>query len=266
MKRILAILVTLLFSSIACSLGTSVTPASDSAQPTPLPANEDASQPSPMPPANEPPVATVNACDNIYMPVIPGATWTYSLVGQVSDTYTHTILSRDDTSFVEQDAFASGVTRKGDWACADGNLTALTPTGGASVNTNGLTSEFVTTTNTGITFPANPQPGSTWSQFVILEGTQTINGFTANSRNQVETTCTVIGMEAVSVPAGTFEALRVECAVQMLITATVEGTSFDTNLSSITTSWYAPKVGMVKSATVGGGLDSTTELTSYSLP
>lgn len=267
MKRITFLLTVLLLASLACSLGTAAPATSLPVQPTDAPPVDGSTQPAPMPPVNNEPPVTASACANPYMPIISGASWTYSLVGQVSDTYTHSILSASESSFVEQDAFGSGVTRTGEWSCDKGNLTALNPSGGgASVDTEGLSSEFTATANSGLTFPANPQPGDSWTQSVTLEGTQTINGFNVPTKNETSTSCTAIGIETVTVAAGTFEALRVDCVIQMIISVVADGNPFSTTLNTTSASWYAPNVGMVKSVTSGNGLDSVTELTSYSLP
>ena len=87
--------------------------------------------------------APASPCANAYMPVVAGASWNYTLSGAVFDTYTHSILSVNGSNFSEQDVFASGVTRQGDWACQNGDLIALNPGGGASVSTEGLTSAGV---------------------------------------------------------------------------------------------------------------------------
>ncbi|HMH45445.1 MAG TPA: hypothetical protein VK557_18300 [Pyrinomonadaceae bacterium] len=62
----------------------------------------------------------------------------------------------------------------------------------------------------------------------------------------------VSGPETVSVPAGSFDAMKV-------ITKVVQGGSPVTK-----TYWYAPGVGMVKSMTDTGAVQSTTELLEYS--
>ena len=265
MKRLTLLLTVLLLASLACTLGATPESTGEPVQPSPLPPVEESA--APVPPVDGNPPALNADCGNVYIPVIPGASWTYSLSGPASDTYTHSILSVGQASFVEQDAFGSGVTRMGEWSCDRGNLTALNPGGGgATVNTEGLSSQFEATSNSGVTFPADPKPGDTWSQSVTLEGSQTINGYNAPAKNQVNTTCTAIGMESVTVPAGTFEALRVDCVIEMIISVNAGGNAFDTTLNTTSATWYAPNVGMVKSVTIGNGLDSTTELTSYSLP
>jgi hypothetical protein len=62
----------------------------------------------------------------------------------------------------------------------------------------------------------------------------------------------VVGFENVTVPAGKFRAMKV--------TSEISGGA----IPMIKTSWYAPGVGLVKSATQGGQIKYGSELTDYS--
>lgn len=254
----------LVIAMLACSLGSpapadapSDNPNSAGTESTPAPVNE----------ATIPPAAP-NACDNPYMPIVVGATWNYNLNGPTSDTYVHSILSIEADGFTEQDVFAVGVTRQGKWKCENGNLIALNPSGGgsSSVTAEGTSVDFQTTALEGVTMPASLNPGDNWSQSITLEGTQTINGEAFPASNQTTQNCTAAGVESVTVPAGTFDAMRVDCVVTINISLEMSGTPMATTLSLNNTNWYALKVGLVKTISTGSGLDSTIELTSYSIP
>lgn len=247
-------------SMLACSLG--------SGAPT-EPAFPDETSQAPI--LNTPPVTSAPAaggCANPYLPVIVGASWTYQLTASTPDTYTHTILSADEDGFTEQDAFASGVTRQADWKCDNGNLIALNAAGGnsATVSAEGVQTDFETTALEGVTIPASINPGDTWSQSLTMEGTETINGSVIPAKNQLTSACTAVGMESVTVPAGTFDAMRVDCTTQMNITMTMNGVEVPSNISLSGTNWFAPQVGLVKSSSTGSGLDSISELVTYRLP
>ena len=138
-------------------------------------------------------------------------------------------------------------------------MIALNPSGGGSV-------DFQTTALEGVTMPASLNPGDSWSQSLTLEGTQTVNSETLPVSNHVTQACTAVGVESVTVPAGTFDAMRVDCQVNMNITIDISGSPFTTPITLNNTNWYALKVGLVKTVSTGSGLDSTTELTSYSIP
>lgn len=246
----------LILSMLACSLGAGAGPTETVEE---------------IPTLDSPPVTSAPAtggCTNPYLPVIVGAAWTYQLSGYTSDTYTHTILSADADGFIEQDAFASGVTRQAEWRCENGNLIALNPPSGNSANVaaEGVETDFETTALEGITIPAVINAGDTWSQSLTLEGTQTINGTVIPAKNQLTHTCTAIGIESVTVPAGTFDAMRVDCNTNMDITMTMNGTDIQAPISLAGTNWFAPDVGLVKSATTGSDLDSVSELVTFTLP
>ena len=215
------------------------------------------------------PAPEAHACDNPYMPIVPGATWNYKLTGPLSDTFTHSIVSVESSSFVEQDVFAAGVTRQGTWNCENGNLIALDPPSGASANVNtenNVSVDFETKDLSGVTIPAAISAGDTWSQALTLEGTQTINGTAFPASNQLTSDCEAIGIESVTVEAGTFDAMRVECQTNMNISITMGDAPIQSTLDLTGTSWYAEGVGLVKTLTTGMGFDSTTELVSYNIP
>lgn len=265
----------LVFSISACNIGATAPPEdSTTTSPTQTPETESTpatsatevsatEAPTTMPPAS------TNACDNPYQPVVAGATWNYKLSGPIPDTFTHTILSVESDGFTEQDEFGTGVTRQGKWRCEDGNLIALNPSGGssASISTEGVSVDFETTEQSGVTLPASIQPGDTWTQSLTLEGTQTISGTSYAASNQFTNECTAIGIESVTVEAGTFDAMRVECQTNMNITVALDPNNpISTPLSSTNISWYAENIGMVKTSTTGAGLESTIELVSHNIP
>lgn len=215
-----------------------------------------------------PPAKVNGACDNPYSPVIPGATWNYKLTGPVSDTYTHSIVSVEGDGFTEQDVFGVGVTRQGNWKCENGNLTALNPPSGSSgtVASDTVKVDFQTKNVSGMTLPAKFNPGDTWSQTLDLEGTETINGTEIPASNNLTSDCKAIGIESVTVEAGTFDAMRVECQTVMKISIQMGASPIDTTINITGVNWYVENIGLVKNILSGSGLDSTTELTSYTIP
>ncbi len=263
-KPFTILIATLVLSMLACNLG-STAPA-DAPSDNPNSAGTE-STPAPVNEAANPPVSA-GACDNPYMPVIVGATWNYNLTGPSPDTYIHSILSVEADGFTEQDVFGNGVTRQGQWKCENGNLIALNPSGGgsASVTAEGTSTDFQTTALEGVTMPASLNPGDSWTQSLTLEGTQTVNSDTFPVSNQVTQSCTAVGVESVTVPAGTFDAMRVDCQINMNITIDIAGSPFTTPIALNNTNWYVLKVGLVKTVSTGSGLDSTVELTSYLIP
>jgi hypothetical protein len=189
-----------------------------------------------------------------------------------SDTptdFTRSITDVRPAGFTDQDVFASGVTRTGEWKCDNGSLTALQPDSAvsASVQTNNMDAKFHTTDISGVTLPANVKPGDNWTQNVTIEGTVPLNGQDIAAKNVAAIDCTAGGSESVTVKAGTFDAVRTDCKVDMTITMTMNGLEIPTSLTSTNTAWYVNGVGMVKTVTeVVGGPGSTIELTGYNIP
>lgn len=251
----------LIFSTLACSLGSQAP--TDETQPQGGNSTEAAPQQE-QPSSNAP----AGACDNPYSPIVQGATWNYNLEGPSSDTYVHSIVSIEADSFTEQDVFGTGITRTGYWKCDNGALTMLDPTSGATgtVTSEKVTANFSTTSASGITLPASLNPGDTWEQAITLEGTEDIGGNQIPAKNEFSNSCKAIGVESVTVAAGTFDAMRVDCQTDMKITITMLDTPVTTPLTFTTSSWFAENVGLVKETKTGQGVDSNIELTSYNIP
>jgi len=236
---------------------------------TPAPTSEGSTSAAPSGGSTAVPAASGSgACANSLYPVVAGVTWNYQLSGTVNDTIVRKINSVSGTGFEDQDTFGSGTTRTGQWNCDAGALIALDPSAGSSANvqTNSSSGEFTTTAMSGVTLPATVNTGDAWSQSVTLEGTVTMNGAQAPAKNEFTNHCTADGNESVSVPAGDFNAMKVTCQTNMIITITIAGTSIPTPVNITSVSWYAPNVGMVKSTGTGANFDTTTVLTSYTIP
>lgn len=107
-----------------------------------------------------------------------------------------------------------------------------------------------TTSNDGVTLPGDIQSGDDWSQTLGVE--VGANNLTMNFT--IENSFKAAGYELVSVPAGTFDALKVE------MESTTDGGDPITQ-----TLWYVKDVGLVKSII---DLDTPVvqELVSYSIP
>ncbi|MCS7055648.1 MAG: hypothetical protein NZM18_05680 [Thermoflexales bacterium] len=246
----------------ATAAATTAIEASPTAPPTPSP------QPTATPPATPTAAAVAaDACGNRYLPVAEGASWQYRLSGISSGTFTRRITAVRPDGFDDQDTFDAGTTRTSSWACRNGDLIALTPSGGATVAAADMQADFTVESNEGISLPADPQPGQTWTQKIVYSGRQTVGDVTMESRNVAETSCRAVGIEAVAVPAGTFEALRVNCKTTVQISlsggpAGMPGFTFEGDDAR----WYAPGVGLIKSS--GSTNMGATEivLLAYNVP
>lgn len=209
------------------------------------------------------PAPAEGQCQNSYYPVVQGASWQYQLSGTSSGTFTRTLTAVRPDGFDDQDVFSAGTTRQGSWACQNGNLIALTPSSGAAVFTAEMQADFTIESNTGISFPSNPQPGQEWAQNIVYLGQQNTGGMTIESRNVLVTSCKAGNIETVKVPAGEFSALRVDCSTKIDIY--ISG-SLAFSFTSSDSAWHVPGVGLVKS--VGTSNMGSTEivLLAYNIP
>jgi hypothetical protein len=183
--------------------------------------------------------------------------------GPGGDTFTRSIVNVRENGFDDQDVFSAGVTRRGSWECREGNLISLTPASGPSVAAAGMQMNFTVESNTGLTFPADPRPGMEWRQNIVLAGRFEREGQSIEVRGVMDRSCKAVGMERVSVPAGDFEALRVDCSHKMDLSFSGVPVS---SMTETNASWYARGVGWVK--TRGSSDAGVTEivLLSYTIP
>ncbi len=100
-----------------------------------------------------------------------------------------------------------------------------------------------------------------------MQGTETINGNTFPASNRTVSSCQAIGVESVTVPAGAFDAIKIECLTTITITLEMQaGNPTQVAIETNIVNWYASGVGLVKTTSTGSGLDSVIELVSYSIP
>ncbi|NJD59976.1 MAG: hypothetical protein C3F13_04330 [Anaerolineales bacterium] len=201
-------------------------------------------------------------CSNQYFPNTTGTTWTYAGSNTVTGEYIRT----DTVSSSSTDAFTVNTTLSSipyslTYSCSSAGLTAGDPVSqyaGALLSSPSVPVNVKLTSNSGLTLPANVAPGDTWQQTADFEATsQSLN---INGRFVFDYTAT--GFENITVPFGTFDALRVDTTIRVEVSAlhVVAGTY-------TTTSWLVPGVGTIKSEGTShvSGIDfsDATQLTSY---
>jgi len=250
--------VIILVTMLACDIGSTV----------PGPSSAGA------PATGAPGLNTGDACANPLYPVKQGATWTYASSGSPAGpfSYTDTITEVRADGFMLSSQF-TGLSRTQEWTCKPEGLLALTLGGSnaGGITTQGLTAEFTTSDIKGVSIPVNVTPGMQWAYEMKMQGTMAMPGDqNARSNGIVLMNMQEIGMESVTVPAGTFTATKVQAASNFDIIASFQGMDIPVKFSGATILWYAPAVGLVKSVENGdfGGTayTSTTELQSYSIP
>lgn len=265
------ILALLAAASLAgCSMGA----AAPTAAPT-LPPTQAATQPPAMTstPEPSPSAESRGACDNPLFPVVKGATWTYSGTGGASGaySYTDTITDVRADGFTVTSQFDDNLTRTQEWACKPEGLVALQlPGAAAAITTTQFKATFETSNVQGVTIPASVDPGDKWNFSLTIKGTQEVSGVKAETSGDAAYDFTAVGMESVTVPAGTFDAMKVDGVLTLDLTATVSGLSIPVKITMNNTLWFAPGVGMVKTVSQGSvagtSINDTLELQSYNIP
>ncbi len=217
---------------------------------------------------------TGTSCDNPLYPVRQNAAWTYSNTGGQTSPFTYT----DTITNVRVDGFTltsqfSNLTRTQEWLCKPEGLQALQLGGGtaAVIATQGLTANFTTSDVTGITLPANITPGLQWTYGLNMQGTMaTPSDQNAEANGSVSVVMQEMGTESITVPAGTFNAAKIQATSTFDIMASFQGVGIPVKFTGTSILWYAPGVGLVKSVDNGdfGGstFSATTELQSYNIP
>ena len=219
------------------------------------------------------PAAGQGLCTNVYYPVRQGATWTYKSTGGPAGEYSLT----DTITSVREDGFTlstqiGDISRSLEWNCTPEGLTALQLGGApaAMLNSQGIQMNLNVSNVTGATFPSQINPGDQWQQTMDVQGNVTMMNEQAEATGNALMNFSAIGNESVTVPAGTFEALKVQVDVTLNINATYQAITLPVSFTGTYTYWFVPNVGWVKASgngnVLGNSFTDTTELQTYSIP
>ena len=269
-KTIMSLLLVMVFVT-ACSLPGNETP-------TPVtPVTEQSLTTATEPPVTSEgsgmPVAGEGLCANAYYPVREGATWSYKSIGSpVGDySFTDTITSVREDGFTLTSQFED-VTRTQEWACKPEGLVALQLGGpsAATLNTQEVQLNLTVNNVSGVTFPGEITTGNEWQHMLEFDGELDIAGTPAEAIGGAESNFSALGSESVAVPAGTFDAMKVQVDSTITINATFQGISMPVAFSGTYIFWFAQGIGWVKASgtgeAVGTSFTETIELQSYNIP
>ncbi len=226
-----------------------------------------------LPGAGGQPAASAGPCANPLYPVVKGASWTYAVTGAPTGplSYTDTVTDVRADGFTVSSQFDK-LTRTQEWACKPEGLLALELGGGpaGAVSTSQVDVQLTTSNVQGVTLPARVSTGNKWAYSLDFQGTTQVGGITAQETGKAAIDLNAIGTESITVPAGTFEATKIEVDSTLNFQIEMQGTATPVIFTGKSTVWYAPGVGMIKSVDKGelGGTTytTTTELQSYSIP
>jgi hypothetical protein len=126
------------------------------------------------------------------------------------------------------------------------------------------------TNASGVTFPSKISPGDQWQQNLDVEGSVRVANEEGKATGTAQMSFNALGNESVMVPAGTFDALKVEVDTTLNLNVTYQGLSLPVTFSGSHTYWFVQNVGWVKAtgtgSVLGTSFSETTELQSYNVP
>lgn len=212
-------------------------------------------------------------CGNPLFPVVYGAVWEYQAENAVIGDYTfsHEISTVGTDEFTLTAQFSTGVTADVEWTCDDGNLIQMQAGNGPAgmLSSLGGTYGFTeTTSHTGNTLPATVYAGDTWEQSMILGGEVHVPPDKIGFADGMYTASfNAIGLEAVEVPAGAFQAMRIEVQAMYDLVITVDGIEVAVPIPTSMILWYAPNVGLVRAENNNEMVEyDIIELWRYTIP
>ncbi|HET9909337.1 MAG TPA: hypothetical protein VFQ23_22005 [Anaerolineales bacterium] len=217
--------------------------------------------------------SSTELCSNRYFPVREGATWTYKNSGSPAGEFQFT----DRVSSVRADGFTltsqlGNTAWTQEWACQQEGLVAL-QLGGAPAMTltaQGVQLNLAVNNVSGVTFPRDIIAGNQWQHNLDFDGQVEMAGQSGNAQGTALTRFTVLGNETVTVPAGTFEAVKIQVEPTLDINVGFQLLSIPVTISGTYTYWFVQDVGWVKASGAGNfagqTLSETIELQSYHVP
>ncbi|MFZ1042577.1 MAG: hypothetical protein WCA79_20805 [Anaerolineales bacterium] len=254
-KRIMFVLLGLALAQFACNFGAQVPNVNP-------PQSSSSSQPT------QAGSLATGGCANDYLPVKPGAAWTYAGQSATGNfTRVSTITSVETDSFEREIAttLRNGTQRTytDSWKCTPDGLVLLGGPLATTFQSVYGNATMKTLSTTGVTLPTHINAGDSWTQDAQLAFTST----------QVSVNITLtynfkaIGLESVTVPAGTFNAMK----IQIDVTSQATTATRTNNIAVDGFEWFVPGVGTVKSS-VGVKVNGTAypgtedQMQSYNIP
>lgn len=268
-KLMVSLLLTIIFLA-ACSYPSTnpaAAPQTTQTEPTQIVPTE------PPLPSEGMPVTGEGLCANAYYPVRQGATWTYKSAGGSAGEYsfTDTITSVREDGFTLSTQFGN-LARAQEWSCQPEGLVALQFGGApaAMLSAQNMELNLEVTNVSGITFPSQINAGDQWQHSLDLQGSMTVLGQEGTATGTAQNNFTAVGNESVTVPSGTFDAMKIQVDTTLNMNISYQGLSVPVVFSGSYTYWFVQGVGWVKASgtgeVAGTAFSETIELQSYSIP
>lgn len=204
--------------------------------------------------ATPPPERSGGPCGNPYYPVVDGATWVYDIEGLPQAVHTMSIEDEGKFKIAVVDVDSAAVL---EGRCtADGIVLMEQGMEGSFFSESGSSSTS-TLYNEGVTLPNDLKVGDAWSQVTGILADGADSDVSLSSRTI--TNYSVVGIESVTVPAGSFKALKIEQRATMEI--------YGKEIRTLGALWYVRGIGNVKTENgLEGGEKFLVQLVSYEIP
>jgi hypothetical protein len=220
---------------------------------------------SPSEPVETPTEAVVysGSCANNYYPIREGVTLSYVFItpGQPNVEMLISFSEVNAEGFTVTQNLDDEITLQSRWLCSEEGLIAV-EYGSVAFAATGY--ELVTVGYSGVQVPLESEmtPDSAWSSQFDVQGTFNNASGSGEAELLITESSVGLGFIAVTVPAGTFEnTFQVETRSAIEITHLVEGEAIGTvTVNSLTTTWYAEGIGIVRQETNAQGVVTIMEL------
>ena len=205
------------------------------------------------------------ACDHPYMPLRTGSSWTYSMPDGTATWSVSSASGSNESAEATMEISFAEASMVAHWTCSAAGIVSY-DFGSFSVSGLGEVASMEVVESSGVFLPAADLlvPGYSWPENYTLTMNVSAEGTELEFTMTSAGTWTAVGTETVTVPAGTFEALRVD-GTENITMSGVMGME-PVNIGVNSTYWYAEGVGMVRYAVSSEGTDSGGQLTGYTVP
>ncbi len=210
------------------------------------------------------PAVSETACDHPYLPMRSGSSWSYATPDGTMTWSISGASGSDASGAATMEIAMPEVSMTVHWSCSSAGIVSY-DFGNLTAAGLGDVANLDVVDSSGAFLPAADllAPGYSWpsNYTVVMHVSQ--EGFAMDWTMAVSETWTATGIESITVPAGTFEALRVDGNESVSMT----GMGQDVNVTVSMTYWYAKGVGVVRyTSSTSEGTSSGGELTSYTVP
>ena len=210
------------------------------------------------------PRAGATACDHPYFPMRSGAAWTYAISEGEMTWSVGGASGSTDSGSATMSISVAGFGFDTHWTCTSGGIVSYDFNLSSSDLGGVVTVEVTDSSGTWLPAAAEMTPGASWSNSYTTHVTTSAAGASYDVTSTTDETWTVAGTETVSVPAGTFEALRIDGTATYTYSSGLPVAIPPS--SSQFTYWFAKDVGIVRYVYSSEGYTGGGDLTGYTVP